>query len=149
MPLPDFKPTKIIIHHSLTKDSGTVSWGAIRHYHTITLDWIDIGYHAGIELVRSGDYLYYEIMMGRPWDEVGVHCYGQNHDSLGFCFIGNYDEEAPNERILTTGAKLIRLWMKFFNISTDNIYGHRNFNHLKSCPGIHFNLNRLLEKLDG
>lgn len=147
--MPDFKPAKIIIHHSLTKDSGTVSWGAIRAYHTHTLGWYDIGYHAGIELVKSGGFPYYEVLMGRPWSMPGAHCRGQNHDSLGICFVGNYDERAPNDLILYAGAKMIKMWIKFFDIGIDDIYGHRDFAAHKSCPGTRFDLDRLKEKLNG
>jgi len=137
------KPVKIIVHHSATADSGTVSWGAIRRYHTETLGWPDIGYHAGVEFVRSGNELYYETLMGRMWNVSGAHTRGQNHDSLGLCFVGNFDEHRPPEAQLVAGGKIIALWMKIFGISIKEIYTHNFFNNAKTCPGNQFDINVL------
>jgi len=133
------RPDKIIIHHSLTKDGTTVSWAAIRHYHTEVLGWKDIGYHAGCELVGKS----YEVFMGRVWDEVGAHTRGQNIKSLGFCFVGNFDISEPPEEQLITGARVIKYWMRLFNISIDKIYPHHFFASYKSCPGLRFDMDRL------
>jgi hypothetical protein len=139
-------PTEIIIHHSLTKDSGTVSWGAIRKYHTdpkpVGMGMTSIGYHLGIELVQSGDNFYYESLMGRVWDAEGGHTIGHNDKSLGICFVGNYDLVVPSEEMLITGAKVIRLWMRLFNIQMDSIFPHRDFAD-KTCPGTKFDMNVL------
>ena len=137
-----FKPIKIIAHHSLTKDSATVSWGAIRKYHTQTLGWSDIGYHAGVELVKSGADLYFEVLMGRMWDIPGAHTRGHNNDSLGICFIGNFDNYFPEQKLLMTGAKVISLWLKLFDLKIEDIYPHNHFAQ-KSCPGSFFDLNNL------
>lgn len=133
------KPTKIIIHHSLTKDSGTVSWGAIRRWHVEHNSWIDIGYHGGVELV----YTEYEMFIGRMWDKIGAHTRGQNDVSLGFIFVGNYDFEPPPVRMLEVGAKVISLWMRLFNIPKDRVYRHSDFASYKSCPGTEFDLQEL------
>jgi len=137
-----FKPTKIIVHHSLTKDSGSVSWGAIRKYHTQTLHWQDIGYHAGVELVFSGNELCYEILIGRMWDIAGAHTKGQNQHSLGICFIGNFDAILPTDSQLIAGAKLISLWLKYSNLTLSDIFPHHQF-AVKTCPGNLFDMDRL------
>lgn len=139
------RPTKIIVHHSLTKDSGTVSWGAIRRYHINEMGMVDIGYHAGVELVLSGDEITYETLMGRMWDVEGAHTKGQNQDSLGICFIGNFDLEEPSEEQLKAGAKVIALWMRIFGISTSSIFPHSYFASYKSCPGTRFSMPKLLQ----
>jgi hypothetical protein len=131
-------PEMIIIHHSLTKDSGTVSWGAIRTYHTIDLGYDDIGYHAGCELVVNKGHSWYEILMGRDWNTPGAHTRGYNDRSLGFCFVGNFDECIPVDEILLTGAKLVKMWMRLFNIPIDQVWRHHTFADYKSCPGTQF-----------
>jgi len=140
-----FKPQKVICHHSLTKDSGSVSWGAIRLYHTQTLKrpYKDIGYHVGVELVKSGGELYYEALMGRMWTETGAHVRGHNLDSLGICFIGDYDKEVPKPQLVMAGAKVIALWLDLFQLSINDIYSHHNFAPHKSCPGKLFNMELL------
>ncbi len=137
-----FKPQRIFLHHSLTKDSPTVSWGAIRRYHTEVLHWKDCGYHAGVELVRSGGELYNEVLMGRMWDVQGAHCRGENHDSLGICFVGNFDNYKPPDAQLEAGGRIISLWMKLYGIKLKDIYGHRDFSD-KTCPGKLFDLKDL------
>lgn len=129
-------PKRIILHHSFTADSQTVSWGPIRQYHKEIKGWKNIGYHAGIENVNG----YYEILLGRMWNEVGAHTQGHNQDSFGLCFVGNFDEsEVPPEQ-WNTGVKLVTSLCKLFIIPVERIYGHREFNSLKTCPGTKFNL---------
>lgn len=136
------KPKRIFLHHSLTRDSGSVSWGAIRYYHTKIKKrpYLDIGYHAGVELVRSGEHDYYEILMGRMWDTQGAHCRGQNQDSLGLCFIANFDNYLPSVAQLVAGAKIVSLWLLLFDLTIGDVHLHREYDPSKSCPGRLFSL---------
>ena len=127
---------RIILHHSLTRDSGTVSWPAIRRYHTETMHWSDIGYHSGCELIGRT----YECLVGRPINRPGAHTKGYNEDSLGFCFVGNYDEtEPPKEMWNVALERVIMPWLIEFNLNPDKIFGHCDFAN-KSCPGLKFNM---------
>jgi len=138
-----FTPSKIIVHHSLTKDNQTVSWGAIRRYHKEHCGWIDIGYHAGVELV----YTEYEVFFGRSWDIPGAHTRGINDTSLGIVFVGNYDNFPPSEKMLDAGSVIIRLWMKLYNIPGEAVLPHRDFAGYKSCPGRMFRMEDLWKRL--
>ena len=144
-----FIPHKVIVHHSLTRDSSSVSWGAIRKYHTQQMKWSGIGYHAGVELVLSGDAVNYEILMGRVWDRSGAHTRGENSDSLGICFVGNYDIIPPPKQMIVAGSRLIALWLRLFNLTIKDVYSHHYFNAYKSCPGIRFDMEYLLTCIKG
>lgn len=134
---------QIILHHSLTRDSRTVSWDAIRKYHVFALGWSDIGYHAGIELINNR----YEILLGRPFSKIGAHTRGYNRYSIGICMIGNFDLLPPPSEQWDLTMGFIKDLMKIFKISKKNVFGHHDFNINKSCPGNTVNLEKLRMRL--
>jgi len=138
-------PEYIILHHSLTKDGGTVSWDAIRRYHTNTLRWRDIGYHFGIELVGK----HYEILTGRMMNEKGAHCKqdSMNSRSLGVCFVGNFDIAPPPKEMWELGVKFVKSLIEVFRIAPSRIYGHNLFAHYKSCPGKYFDVDQFVDDI--
>ena len=138
------KPKYIIIHHSLTKDSQTVSWGAIRKYHK-SLGWDDIGYHLGIEDINGG----YEALVGRTFDRVGAHCKeaGRNWDSIGICFVGNFDYSKPPSRQWDKGVEVISWLARQFKIPYNNIKPHNHFNRYKTCPGRMFDVPSMVDEI--
>jgi N-acetyl-anhydromuramyl-L-alanine amidase AmpD len=139
--------THIVIHHSLTKDSGSVSWGAIRDYH-LAKGWRKIGYHYGVEMV--GDF--YEILIGRFSNETGAHAreMGMNRIAIGICVVGNFDNEVPSHTLLTRVRNLVLWKMDEYEIPTQNVIGHREVGQMagfdwrkgeyKSCPGSQFDM---------
>ncbi len=130
------KPEIIVIHHSLTADSGTVSWNTIRQFHTVDLGWDDIGYNSGCELVNNE----FEILIGRMLNEQGAHCRGHNHNSYGHCIVGNYDKDEISPESWMLNLKWIRSLCDVLNLTEDYVLGHRELDSSKSCPGNNFNL---------
>lgn len=132
-----------MLHHSLTRDSGTVSWQAIRRYHTEDLHWSDIGYHFGIERVDDQ----YEVFVGRPLNVAGAHCREayMNLHAIGICCVGNFDEVEPEPQLLyTLTNRLIVPLLDVLNINDDAIVLHRDYATYKSCPGKLFDRERLM-----
>jgi hypothetical protein len=130
--------SEIIVHHSATKDSGTVSWQAIRRYHIETNGWSDIGYHFGVELVNEQ----YEALVGRPLIQAGAHTVGHNEKSIGICFVGDYDATPLPDAMLLKGAQLIAGLLFVCNLTTDALHKHCEFAN-KTCAGNNFDLQEL------
>lgn len=138
-------PSKIIVHCSATEDGPSKSWDAIRRYHVEDRGWNDIGYHYGIEIV-DGDIMVYR---GRPWWEKGAHCRaaGRNHDSIGVCVVGKFDDEPPSSEIYNATLKTLKILCAVFQIKPDRVYGHSEFELGKTCPGRKWDMSKLRRDL--
>ena len=141
--------THLIIHHSLTADSGSVSWGAIRRYHMETNGWKDIGYSIGFE--RAGDH--YEALLGRPLTASTAAAKEQRMNFLGIhaCFIGNFDAEPPAPEMLAFALPHLAAICDLAGIQIDreHVIGHREVAPYKSCPGKKFDMDRFVQLLEG
>lgn len=134
-------PQKVIIHHSLTRDSGSVSWSAIHSYHVNEKGWSDIGYHAGCEEVEGR----IVCLFGRPDWISGAHTKGENGRSLGFCFVGDYDLRRPSEsRLRVACRRVLAPWLIRLGLGVDALVPHSQFAN-KTCPGKLFPMDRLRE----
>lgn len=136
--MPTIVPRAIVLHCSGTEDSETVSWGAIRRFHTGTLGWDDIGYHYGIEWVGTK----YVLHRGRKYNVPGAHCKDDhmNWKSVGVCVVGEFDEAAPSAILFDTVTRFLAVLCVVLSIHPTSIYGHREFNQGKTCPGKMWNL---------
>ncbi len=144
------KPEKIILHHSFTDDAETLSWGAIRRYHTRPRPygngWLDIGYHFGVEYYADRFGGEYEVLLGRMPHETGAHTLGENDRSWGICFVGNFDKAPVPTEQWDVGLRLVTGLLQMASLSTDDVYGHRDFAG-KSCPGKYFDVDLFRQDL--
>ena len=134
-------PRRIILHCSDTEDGPGNSWPAIRGYHIAVNRWADIGYHYGLERIDGRIIL----QSGRaPWTE-GAHCKaeGRNHDSLGLCVVGRYDEVAPDDELYDRTVQTLAELCFYFQIRHEAVSGHREYDPGKTCPGLTWDLDRL------
>ena len=135
----------IMLHHSLTKDTATVSWDAIRRYHIEVNGWRAIGYHFGVELVGAA----YAIFPGRPLTQAGAHCKEgrMNRLAIGICVVGNFDlAPPPSEQLIALGS-LVKTLMQDHNIPSSRIVLHREYAPYKTCPGKLFPVEEFLASL--
>lgn len=136
-------PRQIIVHHSATVDGATYSWAAIERYHTQEMGWRDIGYHAGCERVGND----IACLFGRPDYLPGAHTAGRNGDTLGFCFVGNYDGVGPDIGVLRIAARRVLVpWLRRFGLRVEDVRAHREFAD-KTCPGRMFDVDILRDVL--
>ena len=118
---------RIIIHHSASP-RVTTTIQQIEGWHK-KAGYKGVGYHKVIEgggLVRQG----------RPDEEIGAHAYGHNHDSLGVCVVGNFENEQPDEAQIDALVQVLATLCKRHGLKASAIFGHRDVNPT-ACPGKH------------
>lgn len=170
----------IVIHHSASPDGPARDWDGIVKYHTsyriefntVTKEeferrlaahdgkvfqkpWLDVGYHAGTELV-NGEPVF---RWGRPLSMVGAHAGVEgvsnkfNEEFLGICCIGNYDTISPEPALWDFNIRVTKVLMEAFEIPADQVIGHREvFDRLgvprqKTCPGKCWNMDLFRQML--
>lgn len=134
---------KLIVHCS---DSAFGDAATIRLWHTSpdprdpTKPWRDIGYHYVIlNGARQNDSfdesLDGVVETGRPIEQVGAHCFGDNYDSIGICLIGKtiFSDEQLNALV----KLLVDLRKEYKN---PEIWGHcerpSGKSQGKTCPNL-------------
>ncbi|HPS78982.1 MAG TPA: peptidoglycan recognition family protein [Thermoanaerobaculaceae bacterium] len=159
-------PRFIVVHCSDTEDGPGLSWEAIRQYHmsyrhngrTISEDearvlmaggahveapWEDIGYNLGLELYGTS----IVIEPGRPLHVQGAHCaaQGRNHDSIGVCIVGTFDDEPPAPAVLDCVVHVLAWLCLLLHVPAERVVGHREMDPEKTCPGARFDMDTLRE----
>ena len=139
-----------VVVHCTRFDNATVD--SIRSYHVHSRGYDDIGYHCVIH--RDGS-----IHPGRPEANRGAHASnkarsataigaltrslmtgGQNNGnagSLGIVVCGNYQNILPTQAQINALVTQITLWCQTYGINPDHLFGHRDFDTPKTCPGQH------------
>lgn len=117
---------KLVIHNS--GDSNTTVEG-MHSYHK-GLGWAGIGYHYVV--YKDGT-----VCQCRQDNVQGCHAGDANYNSLGICFVGNYNiEDMPIEQI-KAGQELIKYLSGKYGLNSSNVYKHKDFMNT-DCPGAKF-----------
>jgi len=133
----------ILIHHSFSKDHGTLDWDNVKVWHVRDNNWRDIAYHNGIEVVEDT----IQILRGRSLLERGAHGGSVlNKTHIGICVIGNFDLVAPGPEIYAELADLCTEYQAIFRIPKEKIEPHSKYSE-KTCPGKLFDMNELYKRL--
>lgn len=123
------KVEKIIIHCSATPEGRDVTAAQIDRWHRAR-GFRCIGYHFVVRLDGS-------VERGRPENEIGAHCLGENARSIGVCYIGGIDRDTLKPKDTRTPAQRIALRKLVRQLEVRypgaTVHGHREF-AAKACP---------------
>lgn len=120
---------KILVHCTATPAGRHVTTEQVTQWHKAR-GFRTIGYHYLIYIDGS-------VHCGRPENEVGAHCTGQNAHSIGICYVGGIDSETLRPCDTRTQAQRdsMRQLVKSLQLKYPGatVHGHREF-AAKACP---------------
>lgn len=121
------KIDKIIVHCSATEEGAGYRASDIDRWHRAR-GFRCIGYHWVVLLDGT-------IEAGRPEQQIGAHCLGQNACSIGVCYVGGlrkgspYDTRTPKQK-QSLIQLITELKRRYPGVS---VHSHREF-AAKACP---------------
>ncbi len=126
------KTNYIVLHHAAAKACSPYQ---IDSWHKAN-GWSGIGYHY---FIRKDGTIY----RGRPEWATGAHASGCNHESIGVCVEGNYDEEFVMPESQKNAVKILLQCIKLRYPKTV-IKAHRQVG-ATGCPGKYYPLADMME----
>lgn len=125
------KTNYVVLHHAAAKACSPYQ---VDSWHKAN-GWSGIGYHY---FVRKDGTIY----RGRPEWATGAHAQGKNHESIGICAEGNYDEEyiMPDAQKDSIQELLRDIKLRYPNTT---VKGHKNVG-ATSCPGKYYPLSEMM-----
>lgn len=125
------KTVRAILHHASAK---TCSAEDIHRWH-LDRGWSGAGYHF---LVRKDGSVY----RLRPEKYVGAHASGNNSDSIGICFEGDFETEKMGDKQKEAGKELVDYVKKKYGFS--KVQRHKDVGST-DCPGKNFPFSEIAE----
>lgn len=149
---PDFE--YVVVHHSATADSGTLSFHAIAAAHKARFGIDRVGYHWVVERVDdSAGRMGLVTMRGTTMRMPGVHVRGFNSKAVGVCLVGDFTTAPPTvaqyEAVGSVAAWCLALIGYPGKVA--RIIGHRDVDTLlgkpvhTDCPGAKFDVDTVRE----
>lgn len=122
---------RIVLHHAA---ASTCDAKTIHGWH-LNRGFSGIGYHF---LVRKDG----TIERGRAENLIGAHAAGNNSNSIGICFEGNFETETMGEAQKNAGSELVEYLKKKYSIGI--VVRHKDL-AATACPGKNFPFEEILQ----
>jgi hypothetical protein len=140
----DYRPDKLIVHHTATANSTDYSQShafalarSIQNYHMDVNGWIDTGQHFTISrggYVMEGRHRSLETLGGGVSFVHGAHATNVNGSAIGIENEGTYTSVAPTSALYNALVDQAAYICQQYGIATSSILGHRDVGTTE-CPG--------------